>query len=36
VETEGGTSQTQLFIAIGVVVLLILLAVFVVSRITGG
>lgn len=36
VETEGGTGQTQLFIAIGVVVLLILFAVFVVSRITGG
>jgi energy-coupling factor transport system substrate-specific component len=36
VQTEGGASRTQLFIAIGVVVLLILLAVFVVSRITGG
>jgi energy-coupling factor transport system substrate-specific component len=36
VETEGGASQTQLFIAIGVVVLLILFAVFVLSRITAG
>lgn len=36
VETEAGTSQTQLIIAIGVVILLILFAMFVLSRITGG
>ncbi len=36
VETEGGASQTQLFIAIGVVILLILFAIFVLSSITGG
>jgi len=36
VATEGGASQTQLLIAIGIVVLLILLAIFVLSNITGG
>lgn len=36
VETEGGASRAQLFIAIGVVVLLILLAIFVLSRIPSG
>lgn len=36
VEIEGGASQTQLFIAIGVVILLILFAIFVLSGITGG
>lgn len=36
VETEGGTSRTQFYIAIGVVVLLILFAVFVLSKITAG
>ena len=36
VETEGRHSQTQLYIAIGVVVLLILFAVFMLRRITGG
>ena len=36
VETEEGAGQTQLIIAIGVVVLLILFAIFVLGRITGG
>jgi len=36
VEAEGGASQTQLFIAIGVVILLILFAIFVLSRITAA
>lgn len=35
-ETEGVPSQTQLFIAIGVVVLLVLFAIFVLSKLTGG
>ena len=36
VQTEGGASQTQLFIAIGVIVLLLLVAIFLLSKITGG
>lgn len=36
VQTEGGTSRTQLYIAIGIVVLLILFAIFVLSKITAG
>lgn len=36
VEVEGGTSNTQLYIAIGVVVLLVLFAAFMLSRILGG
>lgn len=36
VTTEGSASQTQLLIAIGIVVLLILFAIFVLSNLTGG
>ncbi|HEX2994915.1 MAG TPA: hypothetical protein VHP14_08825 [Anaerolineales bacterium] len=36
VEAEGGTSQTQLYIAVGVVVLLVLFAAFVLRNILGG
>jgi hypothetical protein len=36
VETEGGTSQTQLYIAVGVVVLLVLFAAFMLRNILGG
>ena len=36
VETEGAASQMQLYIAISVVILLILFAIFVLSNITGG
>ena len=36
VEIEGGASQTQLYIAIGVVVLLVLFAAFVLRNILGG
>lgn len=36
VEVEGGASNTQLYIAIGVVVLLVLFAAFMLSRILGG
>lgn len=35
-ETEGGASQTQLYIAIGVVVLLVLFAAFMLGNILGG
>lgn len=35
-ETEGGASQTQLYIAIGVIVLLVLFAAFMLSNILGG
>jgi len=36
VETEGGASQTQLYIAVGVVVLLVLFAAFMLRNILGG
>jgi energy-coupling factor transport system substrate-specific component len=36
VETEGGTNQTQLYIAIGVVVVLVLFAAFMLRNILGG
>lgn len=36
VEAEGGTSQTQLYIAVGVVVLLVLFAAFMLRNILGG
>ena len=36
VEAEGGTSQTQLYIAVGVVVLLVLFAAFMLKNVLGG
>src|SRR6266508_5231891 len=36
VEAEGGASQTQLYIAVGVVVLLVLFAAFVLRNVLGG
>lgn len=36
VETEGGTSNTQMYIAVGVVVLLVLFAAFMLRNILGG
>jgi hypothetical protein len=36
VEMEGGASQTQLYIAVGVVVLLVLFAAFVLRNVLGG
>jgi energy-coupling factor transport system substrate-specific component len=36
VEVEGGADKNQMYIAIGVVVLLILFAIFILTRITGG
>jgi energy-coupling factor transport system substrate-specific component len=36
VETEGGASQTQLYIAVGVVVLLVLFAAFILRNVLGG
>ncbi|MCZ2127797.1 MAG: ECF transporter S component [Anaerolineales bacterium] len=35
-QVEGGNTQQQLYIAVGVIVVLILLAIFVISKITGG
>jgi hypothetical protein len=36
VEAEGGANQTQLYIAVGVVVLLVLFAAFVLRNVLGG